>query len=71
MPYFVEHKDDEFAKKYIDGDVRLQDIYDWEDCIRYYAKKGNIESLKDFNIRNVIDIDKVIRIQSKPDGDGR
>ena len=71
IPYFVEHSDDEFAKNYVDGEVRLSNIYDWEDCIRYYAEKGNIESLKSFNIRNIIDIDKVLKTQSRPVGEGR
>lgn len=71
IPYFVKNKDDEFAEKYVNGEVRLSNIYDWEDCIRYYAKKGNIESLKDFNIRDVIDIDKVIPKRPIPVGDGR
>ena len=71
IPYFVEHKDDEFSKKYANGEIRLNNIYDWEDCIRYYGKKGNIESLKNFDIRNVLDIDKIIEILSIPVGDGR
>ncbi len=71
MPYFVEHKDDEFAKKYIDGDVRLQDIYDWEDCIRYYAKKGNIESLKEFEIGKVINFNRILKTEPNNSGEGR
>lgn len=71
IPYVVSHKDDEFTKKYVNGEVRLSDIYDWEDCIRYYSKVGNTESLKNFNVRDVIDIDKVLKTPSIPVGDGR
>lgn len=71
IPYFVEHRDDEFSKKYANGEIRLNDIYDWEDCVRYYSKLGNIESLKNFNVRDVIDINKVVETPSMPVGDGR
>lgn len=58
IPYEIVSKDDEKTQKYVQGEVRLGDIYDWEDCIRFYAKN---ERLKDFDIHRDIPIDKLMK----------
>ena len=65
IPYQLQNKDDEIVNQYIKGEVKLQDIYDWEDCIRYYAEQGNIESLKTFNISEVIDLKEVLNVKKE------
>lgn len=59
IPYNIVHKDDDFSKKYLESEVKISNIYDWEDIIRYYSKQGNIKCLEDFNIGKVINMNKV------------
>lgn len=65
IPYHIQNKDDEVVDKYIEGEVNLEKIYNWEECIRYYAERGNIESLKKFNINEVIDLNELLNVKKE------
>lgn len=72
IPYFIEHKDDEYAKTYVDKILSLSDYYDWEDGVRGSAKNGGIDDLKEFDITKVFDLEKLLNIKIKNDkSDGR
>ena len=72
IPYFIEHKDDEYAKTYVDKILSLSDYYDWEDGVRGSAKNGGIDDLKEFDITKVFDLEKILNIKIKNDqSDGR
>lgn len=65
LPYEITNEDDKIAKDYAYGEVKLNNVYDWEDAIKYYANIGGIESLKDFEVSKVIPFEKIEEFSKK------
>lgn len=65
IPYYIEHKDDDYSKSFVKGILTISDYYDWEDGIRGSAKIGGIKSLQDFDITKVFDMEKILGIKLK------
>lgn len=63
LPYEVIDKDSESSKLRtgsVYDDKTLEYIYDWADGIAYYGGSvGNIDSLKGFNVKQLISVDKI------------
>ena len=57
MPYEIEEQS---SRKNIYSEINLSNMYDWEDAVKYYAKKGNNDALKEFNISKLTVLDKII-----------
>lgn len=66
IPYYTEHKNDDYARQYVDKILNISDYYDWEEGIRYNSRLGGIECLQDFDITSVFDISKLLDINLNP-----
>lgn len=72
IPYYIEHKEDDYARTYVDKVLGLSDYCDWEEGIRGSAKLGGVKCLEDFDITSVFDIEKLLNIRLKnTQADGR
>ena len=60
IPYYTEHKDDEYTKTFLNNGFSISDYYDWEETIRSGAKLGGIHSLENFDILEYFDIVKLV-----------
>ena len=51
VPYEpLPNPNNKYTEQSIYSQVRLSDIYDWEEMIRWESKQGNIESLQEFDV---------------------
>ena len=62
VPYEIMPKtNNQCTESTICSEVKLSDIYDWEEMIRYEAKRANVEILKQFDVSKLNIMDKYVK----------